>query len=75
MVRLVQINESGRRCRETHHRAKLTDAQVEAARQAHEDHGKSYSVIAAEFGVSKSAVAMICQFLRRADSVYVWRAR
>ena len=72
--RLVQYNEDGRRCGETHHLAKLTDAQVELIRDRREYEHRTYAQIAAEFGISKSAVFDICSYRRRADSVVKWRA-
>jgi DNA invertase Pin-like site-specific DNA recombinase len=74
MGKLICYNEDGRRCGETHHRAKLTDEQVNAARDLHEDLGLSYAQIASLLGVSKSAVACICQYKKRANLVVEWRA-
>ena len=74
MVEIVAYNEMGRRIGQTHHRAKLSDAQVDEIRELHEDLNLSYSRIAIMFRISKAAVAMICQYKRRADTVAVWRA-
>lgn len=74
MVELVAYNQSGRRCGQTHHRAILSDEQVDCIRDLHEEQRWSYSRIAMEFGISKAAVAMICQYRRRADTVAEWRA-
>lgn len=72
---LVAYNETGRRIGQTHHRAKLSDAQVDEARELHEEQHWSYSRIAVLLKISKSAVAMICQYRRRADTIAAWRAR
>lgn len=48
-----------------HHRAKLTDHDVELIRQLHEE-GMSYTTIARKFDVSRSMVGRICRFERRA---------
>lgn len=74
MVEVVAYNELGRRIGQTHHRAKLSDAKVDEIRELHEEQRWSYSRIAAMVQISKSAVAMICQYRRRADTVAVWRA-
>lgn len=74
MVVVVAYNERGRRMGQTHHRAKLSDAQVDQIRELHEDRHWSYSRIAALICISKSAVAMICQYRRRADVITYWRA-
>jgi hypothetical protein len=72
--RLVQYNENGRRCGETHHRAKLTDQQVDQIRDLREEQHWSYGRIALALGISKSAVFDICQYRKRADSIVEWRA-
>jgi hypothetical protein len=71
--RFVQYNDIGRRCGETHHLAKFSDQMVEKIRCLHEDDHWSYSRIATLYRISKSAVAMICQYRRRADMVVTWR--
>lgn len=63
--RLVRINEGGRRIGEDHHRAKLSDADVDQI-LALRDAGLSYGKIAAKFddiaenGIGKSTVRDIC---------------
>lgn len=47
-----------------HHRAKLTDRDVELIRQLH-DGGMTYAEIARKFEVSRSLVGRICRFERR----------
>lgn len=62
--RLIRVNEGGRRIGEDHHRAKLTDADVDQIVAMHEA-GMGYRKIASKFddipgGVSKSTVRDIC---------------
>jgi hypothetical protein len=64
MARLIWINEGGRRIGESHHRAKLSDADVEQISALREE-GMSYGKIAAKFddrpgGIAKSTVRDIC---------------
>ncbi len=65
---LVQVNESGLRIGESHHRAILSDAEVE---QLLEDRGpedapkRSYAQLAAKYKISKSAVAGYVKGRRR----------
>lgn len=63
--RLVRVNEGGRRIGEDHHRAKLTDADVEQI-IAMLDAGMGYRRIAAKFddiegGISKTTIAKIAR--------------
>ena len=60
VLRLIRVNEGGRRIGEDHHRAKLSDADV-AQVYALLDAGVSYAKIAAKFddipgGISKSTI-------------------
>lgn len=68
----VAVNEKGVRIGESHQNAKLTDHEVELIRQLHED-GLTYEVIAEKFECSKSTIAMICQYNRRAETVARWK--
>lgn len=74
VVEFVAYNESGRRIGQTHHRAKLTDEQVDQIRDLHEYEQWSYLRISKKFGVSKGAVAWICQYKKRVDTIAEWRA-
>lgn len=70
IARRVGVNENGRRIGETHHRAKLTDADVELILELWDDgRGLSYGAIARKFDdqvtVSKSHVREICQGTKR----------
>lgn len=70
--RVVAVNERGIRLGEDHQRAKLTNAEVDLIRELHED-GMSYAMLAAKFGVSKSSIADICRYRRRAQIPTAWR--
>lgn len=64
MTRLVWVNEGGRRVGESHHGAKLSDADVEQIYVLREE-GMSYGAIARKFddrpgGIAKSTVRDIC---------------
>ena len=52
-----------------HHRAKLTDRDVELIRQLH-DGGMTYAEIARKFEVSRSLVGCICRFERRVKGAH-----
>jgi len=61
------VNTGGHVVGEDHHRAKLSDFEVEWIRRLREEN-VSYGVIAAKFDVSKSCVIAICQGKRRAET-------
>lgn len=71
--RMVAVNENGCRVGETHHRAKLTDHDVDLIRELHEEHGLSYSQLAEKFGCSKSTIRDYCQYRRRCQFPEKWR--
>ena len=70
---LVGLSELHKRCGETHPRARLTDHDVDLIRELHEEHGLSYSVLAEKFDSSKSAIADICRYRRRANRPVRWK--
>lgn len=70
--RIVALNDQGLPIGETHHNARLTDAEVELIRSLHEE-GMSYSALVAKFDVSKSTVADICKYRRRAQTPAKWK--
>ncbi|MGV8955308.1 MAG: hypothetical protein ACOH2M_29700 [Cypionkella sp.] len=72
MPKLVAVNAHGLRIGEDHPRAKLTDGEVELVRQLNEG-GMGYGTIALKFEVSKSAVAWICRYERRGQTVAKWK--
>ncbi|MFJ1253410.1 helix-turn-helix domain-containing protein [Cupriavidus sp. CuC1] len=71
--RMVAINDQGLRIGEDHQNAKLTDSDVERIRQLHGE-GLSYRTLADKFEVSKSLIALICRWERRAQTAKNWRA-
>lgn len=66
--KLVALNEKGQRIGETHHRARLTDEDVDIIRDLHEEYGLGYKVLADKFEVSKSLIRYICKYERRAQT-------
>ena len=73
MKKLVGVNDKGLRVGEDHQNAKLTNEEVERIRELHEG-GMTYDVLAEKFDVSKSAVAMICRYERRAETAAAWKS-
>lgn len=71
--RVVAVNERGARIGEYHTNAKLTDREVDLIRELHEDAGYSYGLIQDWFPVSKSAIAFICRYERRAQTPDRWK--
>lgn len=67
-MRLVKINERGARIGESHQAAKVSDADVDLIRAMHEEDGLSYRDLAQAFGLSKSCIAHICQYRKRAQT-------
>lgn len=77
--RMVALNESGtQRIGEDHHRAKLTDAQVEAMREDHERHPvghpeyMGYRTLAKKYGCSKSTVRDVVNYMKRNQWAVRW---
>ena len=68
MQKTVAVNEAGLRIGEDHPKAELTDAEVERVRILHED-GWSYKQLAEKFDQSRGAIAKICQYKRRSQTV------
>lgn len=73
-VRVVAVNECGQRIGESHHRAKLTDHDVDLVRELHEDHGITYAQLAEKFGVSRSVIREICRYRIRSQIVARYKA-
>lgn len=72
MPKLIAVNEQGLRIGEDHPNAGITNQEVEAVRQLHED-GMRYEDIAAKFELSKWAVGRICRYERRGQTVARWK--
>lgn len=71
-MRIVKVNEQGLRIGEDHQNALLTDAECELIRKLREG-GMKYTDIAEKFEISKSTVADIVKFRRRAQHATEWR--
>jgi DNA invertase Pin-like site-specific DNA recombinase len=70
--RTLTLNERRYRIGESHHRAKLTDAQVDEMRELHEEHSVGYRTLAKRFNVSKRTVRDIVQYKTRAQTPEFW---
>lgn len=66
-VKYVALNELGLRIGESHHKAILTDHEVDLMRDLHEE-GYSYEWLSKKFEVSKWSVGRICRYERRAQT-------
>lgn len=83
MADLVGVNEKGLRVGETHHRAKLTDHDIDLIRELHDPTyddagnviapGLSYNVLAEKFCCSKSTIRDIVKCRRRFQFVSHWK--
>lgn len=73
-MRHVGYNEYHRQVGESHHRAKLTDEDIERIRSLHED-GMTYSALAGIFNMAVSSIAKICRFERRNNLVVYWKVK
>lgn len=71
--KFLALNERSYRVGETHHRAKLTDIEVDKIRDLHEDDGLGYRTLARMFDVSKSTIRDICRYDTRAQTPTTWR--
>lgn len=70
-MRLVPVDEHGLRIGQDHHRARLTDAEVDLVRELHEA-GMPYDALAKKFAVSKWSIGRICRYERRASTPARW---
>lgn len=73
MTRIVAVNDRGYRIGQSHHNARLTDAEVEIIRKLHLDEKMTYQQIAEKFEISRHTVLDICLFRRRADTPARWK--
>lgn len=67
------VDEFGNPLGEAHHRAKLTDADVEFIRDIYDEGMTSYGTLAKVFGVSKAQIRNIITFRRRATTIAAYR--
>lgn len=70
--KIIGVNEKGRPVGESHHNAKLTDADCDLIRELHDD-GISYRKLAEKFEVPRSTVVAIVKCRRRAQYAVRWR--
>jgi len=70
--RVIGVNEVGARVGESHHNAKLTDAEVDMLLQLREE-GWGYRRLAAMFDVSKRTVRGYCAGQRRCQVPARWK--
>lgn len=71
--KMIAVNERGKLIGEGHQFAKLSDEQVERIRDLHEYHDLTYDQLASMYSVSKSCIAGICQYRRRAQTPFGWK--
>lgn len=67
------VDEKGNPLGEAHHRAKLSDDDVELIRDIYEEGMASYSTLAKVFAVSKETIRDIVTFRRRASTPSAFR--
>lgn len=67
------VVESGHAIGEAHHRAKLTDEDVELIRDIYDEGMASYSTLANVFGVKKSTIRDIITFRKRASTPHGYK--
>ncbi|NYT45128.1 hypothetical protein H0A64_09870 [Alcaligenaceae bacterium] len=65
--RVVGVNDRGLRVGDSHHKARLTDSEVDLL-LALRDEGWSYRALAEKFDISKSSAHKICQGHRRCQA-------
>ena len=70
---LVAVNESGFRIGQDHPNAKLSNDEIDKIRDMREEEGMRYTDIAKIVGLSKGAVAKICRYERRAQTIERWK--
>lgn len=64
---MVPVNDKGFAIGEKHHRARLTDQDVEWILELHFDHGLSYKTLAEKFDCGRMTIADICTGKTRAQ--------
>jgi Mor family transcriptional regulator len=71
-TRTIAVNALGRRVGDSHHNAKLTDAEVDMLLNLHEE-GWGYKKLSAKFELSKTSVRNICNGRTRCQVPTQWR--
>ncbi len=73
MRKVITVNQKGYAIGEDHRNAKLTNEQIDRIRDLREEHGMKYSQLAEMYQVSKSMIAGVCQYRRRAQTPFGWK--
>lgn len=71
-ARTIALNETGRRVGDSHHNAKLTNAEVDLLLSLH-DEGLGYRRLSAKFEISKSLARNICKGRARCQTPSAWK--
>lgn len=66
-MKMIGVNEAGRRVGEDHPAADLSDREIELMRDLHENHGIGYRRLARMFEVPRARVQRICKYRVRAQ--------
>lgn len=69
----VPVSEDGIALGQFHHRARYSDALVEAVRRDHERHGLGYRRLSRKYHVGIGTIRGWCRYLRRATTPAGWR--
>jgi hypothetical protein len=70
---IIAVNEQGYRIGSSHHNATISDEVVDKMRDLHEDDGIGYRRLAKMFNLSRSVVAKLCKYERRAQTPQRWK--
>lgn len=70
---IIAVNEQGYRIGSSHHNARIPQDVVDRMRDLHEDELIGYRRLAKMFGLSRSVVAKICKYERRAQTPDRWK--
>jgi len=70
---IVAVNDKGYRIGSSHHNSRISDEMVDKIREMREDLCMKYLEIALALNLTKSVVAKICQYERRAQTPYRWK--
>jgi len=70
---ILALNELGYRIGSSHHNCTVSDETIEKIRDMHEYDGMGYRRIARALNLSKSFIAKICRYERRAQTPDRWK--
>ncbi|WP_301101097.1 hypothetical protein [Propionivibrio sp.] len=73
IIRCIATNDRGIAIGKYHHNCKHSDETVDKIRDMHEVEGMGYLRIANALNLSKSTVAVICRYERRAQTYGNWK--